>query len=56
MDSESYDKLDKNDSLSHFKKEFYLSNEGVYVSAHALGPMSKKVESAVTHYLHTWKA
>lgn len=48
-------KLDKNDKLRKFRKEFYLNPNEIYMDGNSLGLMSKKSESAVNRLLNEWK-
>ncbi|MUK88375.1 kynureninase [Ornithinibacillus sp. L9] len=48
-------RLDQNDNLASFRKEFYISNETIYLDGNSLGLMSKRAETAVTTLMNSWK-
>lgn len=48
-------KLDEQDPLRHFRHEFYLPNEGIYMDGNSLGLMSKRAEQTTLELLASWK-
>ncbi|GGP08310.1 kynureninase [Oceanobacillus neutriphilus] len=49
------EKLDAQDGLRSFRKEFYLNNECVYMDGNSLGLMSKRAEQSVYDLLASWR-
>ncbi|MEW9677139.1 kynureninase [Lentibacillus sp. L22] len=47
--------LDSQDSLSHFRNEFYISDEKIYLDGNSLGLLSRRAEQAVANMLDSWK-
>ncbi|GGA88905.1 kynureninase [Ornithinibacillus halotolerans] len=47
--------LDKEDPISHFREEFYVSDEIIYLDGNSLGLLSKRSEKAVLTLLDSWK-
>ena len=47
--------LDKKDSLSHFKNEFYLNPNTIYMDGNSLGILSKNAEASLLQSLNDWK-
>ncbi|MDQ0482039.1 kynureninase [Guptibacillus hwajinpoensis] len=48
-------KLDDQDPLSHFREEFYLQPNNIYMDGNSLGLLSKKAESSLLQSLNDWK-
>lgn len=47
--------LDDTDPLSHFREEFYLQPNNIYMDGNSLGLLSKKAESSLLQSLNDWK-
>ncbi|MGP4070963.1 kynureninase [Piscibacillus sp. B03] len=47
--------LDQQDSLSHFKDEFYIKENQIYMDGNSLGLMSKRSEKRLLEVLDSWK-
>lgn len=47
--------LDKEDQLAHFKKEFYVKPNIIYMDGNSLGLLSKKAEKSLLSSLDDWK-
>ncbi|WP_010097265.1 kynureninase [Ornithinibacillus scapharcae] len=47
--------LDKLDILKHFKDEFYVPRDKIYLDGNSLGLLSKRSEKAVIEILNAWK-
>ncbi|NWO13176.1 MAG: kynureninase [Virgibacillus sp.] len=47
--------LDKNDTLGHYREEFYTSSEKIYLDGNSLGLLSTRAETALLHLLNSWK-
>ncbi|MDR0140028.1 kynureninase [Metabacillus idriensis] len=47
--------LDEKDELAHFRDEFYLKNDTIYLDGNSLGLPSKRAESALLSMLDAWK-
>lgn len=48
-------KLDQQDELAHFKDEFYLLDNKIYMDGNSLGLLSKRAEQTLFELLDTWK-
>lgn len=48
-------KLDENDDLADFKKEFYVQQETIYMDGNSLGLLSKRAEQKLLELLESWK-
>jgi kynureninase len=48
--------LDQQDSLSHFKQEFYQPEGQIYMDGNSLGLMSKRAEAKLIELMDSWKA
>lgn len=47
--------LDKQDSLSHFRNEFYIKQNHYYMDGNSLGLLSKRAEKSLLTSLEDWK-
>ncbi|KAA0548198.1 kynureninase [Bacillus sp. BGMRC 2118] len=47
--------LDKQDSLAHFRDEFYIREGTIYLDGNSLGLLSKRAEASVNQLLNSWK-
>ncbi|MEK5521520.1 kynureninase [Heyndrickxia sporothermodurans] len=47
--------LDKEDTLSHFREEFYLKPGTIYLDGNSLGLLSKRAEKTLLESLDDWK-
>ncbi|MGG3450549.1 kynureninase [Domibacillus aminovorans] len=47
--------LDKEDSLKHFREEFYLKPGSIYMDGNSLGLLSKRAERTLLESLEDWK-
>ncbi|MCM3597806.1 kynureninase [Metabacillus idriensis] len=47
--------LDEKDELAHFRDEFYLKKNTIYLDGNSLGLPSKRAESALLSMLDAWK-
>ncbi|MFJ7724746.1 kynureninase [Neobacillus sp. NPDC097160] len=47
--------LDKEDSLRHFREEFYLMPGSIYMDGNSLGLLSKRAEKTLLESLNDWK-
>ncbi|WP_374702541.1 kynureninase [Bacillus sp. M6-12] len=47
--------MDENDSLSHFRYEFYLQPNIIYMDGNSLGLLSKRAEQTLLQSLEDWK-
>lgn len=47
--------LDKQDTLRHFRKEFHLPEEGVYMDGNSLGLMNKHAEISILQLMQSWR-
>lgn len=47
--------LDQQDELGHFKDEFYLLEDKIYMDGNSLGLLSKRAEKTLYELLGTWK-
>lgn len=47
--------LDQKDPLKHFRDEFYLDPDTIYMDGNSLGLMSRKAEAAALRVLEEWK-
>lgn len=47
--------LDQQDELRHYKQEFYLPENQLYMDGNSLGLMSKRSEATLTKLLTNWK-
>jgi kynureninase len=47
--------LDQNDTLSHFRDEFYLNPGSIYMDGNSLGLLSKRAEKSLLQSLEDWK-
>ncbi|WP_338779850.1 kynureninase [Metabacillus sp. FJAT-52054] len=47
--------LDEQDPLAHFRQDFYISPDTIYLDGNSLGLLSKRSEQAVHDLLHSWK-
>ncbi|WP_217589753.1 kynureninase [Lentibacillus saliphilus] len=47
--------MDDKDMLKHFRQEFYLPNDAIYLDGNSLGLLSKRAEQSVEHMVNTWK-
>ncbi|WP_160725345.1 kynureninase [Bacillus sp. USDA818B3_A] len=47
--------LDKEDSLRHFREEFYLKPGTIYMDGNSLGLLSKRAEKTLLESLEDWK-
>lgn len=48
-------KLDEEDSLKHYRKEFYLQPNVIYMDGNSLGLLSKRAEQSLLSLLDSWK-
>src|SRR5690625_2410494 len=48
-------KLDKEDPLKVFRKEFYIDKNSIYFDGNSLGLMSKRAEQSALTLLTSWK-
>lgn len=49
------ERLDSEDSLAHFKDEFYIGENMLYMDGNSLGLLSKRAEKAVFEVMEDWK-
>ena len=49
------EQLDQQDSLNHYKKEFYVKDDVYYMDGNSLGLLSKRAENALMSLLSAWK-
>ncbi|WP_339229186.1 kynureninase [Oceanobacillus sp. FSL K6-2867] len=47
--------LDQEDCLKHFRTEFYIPNDAIYVDGNSLGLLSKRAEHFVIEVMSDWK-
>lgn len=47
--------LDKQDKLSHFRNEFYIKEDSIYLDGNSLGLLSKRAEETLLQLLDSWK-
>ncbi|MEH7493295.1 kynureninase [Neobacillus niacini] len=47
--------LDRNDSLSRFREEFYIKPKAIYLDGNSLGLLSKRAERTLLESLNDWK-
>ncbi|SEA73169.1 kynureninase [Thalassobacillus cyri] len=47
--------LDNQDKLAHFKQEFYIGDETLYMDGNSLGLLSKRAEETLLTSLEDWK-
>ncbi len=47
--------LDKQDELAHYRNEFYLPEDAIYMDGNSLGLLSKRAERTLHELLHSWK-
>ncbi|MED4018773.1 kynureninase [Sutcliffiella cohnii] len=47
--------LDQHDNLAHFRKEFYIKENSIYLDGNSLGLLSKRAEKSVLNLLESWK-
>ena len=47
--------LDQEDTLQHFRTEFYTPNNTIYFDGNSLGLLSKRAEQFVTEVMNDWK-
>ena len=47
--------LDQQDELRHYKQEFYLPENQLYMDGNSLGLMSKRSEATLTKLMADWK-
>lgn len=47
--------LDQHDKLSHFRYEFYLKSNSIYMDGNSLGLLSKRAEKTLLESLADWK-
>ena len=47
--------LDQHDSLAHYRDEFYLSADTIYMDGNSLGLLSKRAERTLLDLLNSWK-
>lgn len=47
--------LDKEDKLAHFKREFYVNPDIIYMDGNSLGLLSKRAEKSLLRSLGDWK-
>jgi kynureninase len=47
--------LDRNDSLSRFREEFYIKPKTIYLDGNSLGLLSKRAERTLLESLNDWK-
>ncbi|MBP0725664.1 kynureninase [Bacillus sp. RG28] len=47
--------LDKQDQLSHFRDEFYLQSNTIYLDGNSLGLLSKRAEASLLSIVDSWK-
>lgn len=55
MDLKTAAALDGKDELAHFRDEFYLKNDTIYLDGNSLGLPSKRAEAALLSMLDAWK-
>ncbi|MFC3884159.1 kynureninase [Bacillus songklensis] len=48
-------KLDQEDGLSHFRHEFYLKADSIYMDGNSLGLLSKRAEKTLLESVDDWK-
>ncbi|WP_373895353.1 kynureninase [Virgibacillus sp. CBA3643] len=48
--------LDRQDSLKHFRNEFYISEDTIYFDGNSLGLMSKRAEGTIKTLTNAWKS
>lgn len=48
-------KLDQEDPLRHFRHEFYLQSDSIYMDGNSLGLLSKRAEKTLLILLNDWK-
>jgi kynureninase len=48
-------RLDKQDPLSSYRKEFYVKEDRIYFDGNSLGLLSKRAEGTLLHLLDSWK-
>ncbi len=47
--------LDQNDELGHYRNEFYLHGDRIYLDGNSLGLLSKRAEQSLLQLLDSWK-
>ncbi|WBL16981.1 kynureninase [Sutcliffiella sp. NC1] len=47
--------LDQHDNLAHFREEFYIKENSIYLDGNSLGLLSKRAEKSVLNLLESWK-
>lgn len=47
--------LDRDDVLAHFRQEFYVQSNTIYLDGNSLGLLSKRAEQSVYDLLNSWK-
>ncbi|UAL51607.1 MULTISPECIES: kynureninase [Metabacillus] len=55
MDLKKAAALDEKDELAHFRNEFYLKKDVIYLDGNSLGLPSKRAEAALISMLDAWK-
>jgi kynureninase len=55
MDLKKAAALDEKDELAHFRNEFYLKKDVIYLDGNSLGLPSKRAEAALMSMLDAWK-
>ncbi|MGG4489928.1 kynureninase [Metabacillus idriensis] len=55
MDLKTAAAFDEKDELAHFRGEFYLKKDTIYLDGNSLGLPSKRAESALLSMLDAWK-
>lgn len=48
-------RMDREDPLRHFRNEFYLNNDSIYMDGNSLGLLSKRAERTLLQSLEDWK-
>ncbi|MGM8214892.1 kynureninase [Bacillaceae bacterium W0354] len=47
--------LDAKDPMKHFKQEFYIKEDQIYMDGNSLGLISKRAEQSLLNVLNSWK-
>ncbi|GEN44374.1 kynureninase [Alkalibacillus haloalkaliphilus] len=55
QDEQFAHELDQQDELKHFKNEFYINDNHIYMDGNSLGLMSKRAEQSLHNVTEAWK-
>lgn len=48
-------KLDEKDPLRHYREQFFLQPDTIYMDGNSLGLLSKRAEDSLSNIVHAWK-